>query len=159
MSYLKVKHNIEVAHRLYELEGKCENIHGHSMWVELKLFGHVNSKGVLEGLAFADIKKEFRGFLDSTFDHHLLLNENDPWARELLIPEWVDDAWIIPQRANPTRLPGLMPMPADPTTENLAKWIAEWAVYTFKLPVDIHVQETPVNGAGWSARPKNGDQQ
>jgi 6-pyruvoyl-tetrahydropterin synthase len=151
MTFLMVRHNIEVAHRLYELEGKCENIHGHSMWVELKLFGHVNSKGVLEGLSFGEIKKQFRGFLDGTFDHHLLLHEKDPWAGLL---EKVSDL-----DGYPAQLPGLMAMPGDPTTENLAKWIADWAVDTFHLPCDVLVHETGVNASGISVKPKNGDKQ
>jgi len=169
MTFLMVRHNIEVAHRLYELEGKCENIHGHSMWVELKLFGHVNSKGVLEGLSFGEIKKQFRGFLDETFDHHLLLHEKDPWAAplyRLLAEDWVDptDPKAAPRTmyglvdyASKGRLPGLMTMPGDPTTENLAKWIADWAVDTFHLPCDVLVHETGVNASGISVKPKNGD--
>lgn len=163
MSFLQVRHNIEIAHRLYELEGKCENIHGHSCWVEMKLYGHVNSKGILEGLAFGDLKKKFRGFLDSTFDHHLLLNEKDPWAGKLVHPyqsAW-GEAHETPSYGYSMKdlghLPGLMPMPGDPTTENIAKWIANWATDQYHLPVDIYVQETHVNGAGWSARPKNGN--
>lgn len=148
MSFLVVRHNMEVAHRLYELEGKCEQIHGHSMWVDLKLYGQVNKHGVLEGISFGDLKKEFRSFLDSTFDHHLLLNEQDPWAGPVALPDGSQgDGKFI------TQLPGLMVMPGDPTTENLAKWIAEWAVLEFKLPADVVVHETDVNAAGYSAKP------
>lgn len=158
MTFLMVRHNIEVAHRLYELEGKCENIHGHSMWVELKLFGHVNTKGVLEGLSFGEIKKEFRGFLDGAFDHHLLLNEKDPYAQGIWPMEEGQKSIVDMTTGNRKyTLPGLMVMPGDPTTENLAKWIADWAVDTFHLPCDILVHETGVNAAGHSARPKNGD--
>lgn len=168
MTYLVVRHNIEVAHRLFELEGdKCQQIHGHSCWVEMKLHGHVNSKGILEGLSFGEIKKAFRTHLDTNFDHHLLLNEKDPWAGRLFreVPqEWVEaDTGLGPRTAYGVDtntngyLPGLQTVPGDPSTENIARWIANWAVDTFHLPVDVHVQETHVNGAGWSARPMNGD--
>lgn len=152
MTFLVVKHNIEVAHRLFELEGdKCQQIHGHSMWIEMRLHGHVNSKGILEGLSFGDIKKQFRGYLDSTFDHHLLLNKNDPWAKDLDPEQRYDGS------AKPMLLPGLVTLPGDPSTENIARWIANWAVSTFHLKVDVHVQETHVNGASYSAQPRNGD--
>lgn len=151
MSFIVVRHNIEVAHRLYELEGKCEQIHGHSMWVELKLHGAVNSKGVLAGLSFGDVKKRFRSFLDSTFDHRLLLNHNDPWAGMLAMPDGSQEGG-----SRMVYLPGLIAFPGDPTTENLAKWIAEWAIDEFQLYADVIVHETSVNAAGYSARPKNG---
>lgn len=147
MSFIQVRHNIEVAHRLYELQGKCENIHGHSMWVDLKLHGAVDSKGILAGLSFGDVKKRFRGFLDETFDHHLLLNQADPWATLLGLD-------LGGKQLH--NLPGLMSMPGDPTTENLARWIAEWAVDEFKLYADVVVHETSVNAAGFSAKPRNG---
>lgn len=133
---IEVRHNIEVAHRLYQTPGKCENIHGHSMWVTLKLCGAVDKNGILEGLNFADVKRKFRGFLDEAFDHHLLLNEEDPWARSF-------DA--AGQKVG--QLPGLMITPGDPTTENLARWIGEWAGNEFRLDVTVHVRETHVNAA------------
>jgi len=87
-------------------------------------------------LEFGDVKQKFRHFLDQNFDHHLLLNEKDPWARD-----------IIPYTSS--RLPGLTAMPGDPTTEHLAKWIAEWAMEEFASPVDVVVHETAVNSAGY----------
>lgn len=145
MSYVVVRHNIEVAHRLYELPGKCENIHGHSMWVELKLHGHINKHGILESLDFGSIKKKFREYLDGTYDHHLLLNVDDPWSQPIETVQAYQDA------TGAVSLPGLVTMPSDPTTENLAKWIAQWATNEFGLNADCHVQETHVNGAGASA--------
>lgn len=161
MSFIVVRHNIEVAHRLFELEGnKCQNIHGHSMWVEMKLHGHLNVHGILEGLDFGSVKKAFREYLDTTYDHHLLLNKNDPWADSLGALK------VLTENTHPNdkvqsllatsdlfeSLPGLITTPGDPTTENLAKWIANWATRTFQLNVDVHVQETHVNGAGHSEK-------
>lgn len=141
MPILTIRHNIEVAHRLYELPGKCENIHGHSMWVELAVQGHIGETGILRtnggGQSFGDMKKTFRGYLDETFDHHVLLNEQDPWAQPA----------ILPTGSSREYLPGLQIMPADPTTEHLALWISEWAANEFQADVTVKVNETSVNAA------------
>jgi len=108
------------------------------MWVDLSLLGEVNANGILEGISFGDAKKKFRGFLDSTFDHHLLLNQDDPWAK----PVFVDN-----DNPRAEHLPGLMTFEGDPTTENLARWIAEWAVGEFQLSAEVTVHETSVNAA------------
>lgn len=140
MPLLTVRHNMEVAHRLYELPGKCENIHGHSMWVELSVQGHINDKGILRvnggGLSFGDMKKVFRQYLDVTFDHHVLLNENDPFAGKVTL-----------KTGDIEHLPGLQAMPQDPTTENLALWISEWASTEFQSNTSVTVHETSVNAA------------
>lgn len=153
LPFITVRHNIEVAHRLYELAGKCENIHGHSMWVDLKIYAALNATGVAGGLEFGAVKKAFRTFLDETFDHHLLLNESDPWAQGVIK---MVDLELEAQRSDPNfaslakQLPGLMVMPQDPTTENLAKWIAQWADSTWHRPVEVVVHETSVNAAGFA---------
>lgn len=148
LPFIQVRHNIEVAHRLYNLPGKCQNIHGHSMWVDLKIYAALNSTGVAGGLEFGEVKKLFRGFLDNNFDHHLLLNEDDPWASPLRqrMASTVRTGDYVPYHP----LPGLMAMPGDPTTENLAKWFAEWAHEQWGRPVGVLVHETSVNAAGYS---------
>lgn len=133
---LKVRHNIEVAHRLSLLKGKCEQIHGHSMWVTAEFEGRVNDKGILLGMDFGSVKAMFRQHLDTTYDHHLLLHEKDP--------------------VSGTALPGLMTVPGDPTTENISRWIGEWCQDAYKRQglhrVKIEVWETSTNSATWEAR-------
>jgi 6-pyruvoyltetrahydropterin/6-carboxytetrahydropterin synthase len=134
---LRVKHNIEVAHRLFLLPGKCERIHGHSMWVDLLIVGEVDKRtGLLAGLDFAEVKKSFRKYLDDYFDHSLLLNEDDTWANY--------------------DLPGLRKCIGDPTTENIARWVGEAAQVMWGHTYGVHaftceVQETRVNAAIWSS--------
>jgi 6-pyruvoyl tetrahydropterin synthase/QueD family protein len=146
MPVLKVRHNIEVAHRLYRTRGKCEAIHGHSMWVELELHGTVAPEtGMVSGLDFGVVKQNFRKYLDNSYDHHLLLNDEDPFAGNLNIQD--EEGWV--------RLPGLVVMPGkDPTTENIALDISLWAKNTFifntsppdPYHVGVTVWETHVNG-------------
>lgn len=128
---LQVRHNIEVAHRLSLLPGKCEAIHGHSMWVDLELGGGLNGAGLLGGLDFGSVKRAFRGHLDAEFDHRLLLNRDDELAA--------------------LDLPGLRRCLGDPTTEHIAQWIGEWAVDQFPTCHGwrVRVQETHVNAASW----------
>lgn len=159
-----VRHNIEVAHRLFDTKGKCEAIHGHSMQVHLEIPGQLDRFGLLDGLEFGAVKKLFRDYLDSTYDHHLLLNENDPWASVVVTKSglekrgYLDDSVeaMLAQADLFETLPGLQPVPGDPTTENIAKWIAEWGVQTFARTCEVIVEETLVNAATYVSRPRNG---
>lgn len=139
MASIKVKHNVEMAHRLFLTPGKCEAIHGHSWWIDLQLFGYTDEKGILAGLNFSTVKEVFRGYLDTNFDHRLLLNHNDPWAQPI---------WSVPDNDKVT-LPGLATFAGDPTTENFAWEIGVWANQTFNLPTVVDVWETRVNNAQW----------
>lgn len=152
---LTVKHNIEVAHRLSMTPGKCENIHGHSMQVELSITGEINEAGLLvpnahatessankNPIEFGELKEWFRGQLDRRLDHHLLLKWDDEFAQ-------------VPEGFKP--LPGLAKMADDPTTENIAKMIYDWAYRQYiqmelqpmagRSSIIVKVEETAVNSA------------
>lgn len=145
--YVELNHNIEVAHRLSLLPGKCQQIHGHSMKVHIKLYGHPDKDGIFEGLDFGDLKKRFRTYLDTHFDHKLLLNEEDPWTTIFHLHDPLPNDPIEGRQ-----LPGLVEVAGDPTTENLVKWIGKWALEEFRLPVDVHIDETCTNAVGMSFR-------
>lgn len=137
---IAVKHNIEVAHRLFELPGKCEQIHGHSMWVTMELFGPVNDKGILGGIEYGDLKRIYRQHLDEVYDHRLLLNAMDPFARPIFEVDksaTVDGEYFEVHKDRQVFLPGLQAMEGDPTTENIAKWIAQ----NMKLEIAAHFNE------------------
>lgn len=149
---IEIRHNIEVAHRLWKLEGdKCQQIHGHSMWVAVQLEGAYLLDGILHDfkdrkLDFGSVKKSLRGYLDSTYDHRLLLNKDDPFAKQMAFvhrpildePAYYEDA---------DQLPGLQALPDDPSTENLAIWIAQWTAQQFACDTMVRVNETHVNSA------------
>lgn len=143
-------HNAEIAHRLYLTPGKCQRIHGHSLTIRLELFGDVDETGKLVGMDFADIKAAFRGEIDTNLDHSLLLNGDDELTAQLVQAREVLNKGEL---AIPFYLPGLTRCAGDPTTENIAKWLAEWASMRFAVPglysVRIHVTETGTNGAGY----------
>jgi 6-pyruvoyltetrahydropterin/6-carboxytetrahydropterin synthase len=131
---IKVRHNVEMAHRLSLVEGKCRQIHGHSWWVELEIVGPVDEFGILR--EFGEVKQAFRHYLDETFDHKLLLNRDDP----------------IVEPPVTKRFPGVRLTPGDPTTENVARWIGHWAQWHFggQYCYNVVVWETAVNCATWT---------
>jgi 6-pyruvoyl-tetrahydropterin synthase len=152
-----VKHNIEVAHRLLNLPGKCQQIHGHSMLVTLEIHADKDTNGYALGpdgtpIDFGSLKKEFRGYLDQIWDHHLHLNENDPLAGEIQVV----DRDARGRYQNPAGmegdsiyLPGLCRWPADPSVENIAKWIHDFMQSSLPgMSIHITVNETATNGAG-----------
>lgn len=142
MNIIGVKHNIEVAHRLFESPGKCENIHGHSMWVTLKLQGVIDQHGLLDGLDFGEVKRYFRNALDTELDHRLILNVADPYARQIAT---VDESGAN----NWGTLPGLQLWDGDPTTESLARRIGTQMGVQFSRVHSVTVWETAVNCAEW----------
>lgn len=127
---IAVRHNIEVAHRLWQLPGKCEAIHGHSMWVRLELHGELDERGLLAGMDFGAVKRAYRQHLDTHFDHRLLLDADDPITAQ--------------------HLPGLRVTAGQPTTENIAKAIGDWAQSCYRCRGMVTVHETHVNAASWS---------
>jgi 6-pyruvoyltetrahydropterin/6-carboxytetrahydropterin synthase len=129
---IRIRHNMEMAHRLVLTPGKCRQIHGHSWKVTLTITGEPSSTtGVL--VEFGEAKTAFRGYLDRQFDHQILLNQADPISRLML--------------------PGQRTILGDPTTENVARMIYEWAEGQFgpRLRYQVEVWETDVNCATYPA--------
>jgi 6-pyruvoyl-tetrahydropterin synthase len=153
---LMVKHNMEMAHRLSQDTTKCKQIHGHSMQVTLVFLNlregdngmAVNNLNEVVELGAA--KRRFRDHIDSVYDHHLVLNETDPFAGNLYFhgEDWEDNNPAgEPTNGGQAFLPGLTTSPGEPTVENLAKWIGEWGASTFRCDVVCHIDETRTNGA------------
>ncbi len=143
---------MEMAHRLHLTPGKCENIHGHSWWVTLTVWGQVDSNGLLQGIDFGEAKSFLRGYMDEKYDHHLLLNSQDPFARAL----YNSDSAGRPT-GDRSVLPGLVKFRGDPTTELIAARIGEdmLAGFSRRWNVDelaVDVWETSVNNARWESR-------
>lgn len=124
-----VERTVEMAHRLILTEGKCNNIHGHSMRFKVTLQGEPDATGKLEGWDLSWIKEQINELLDLRFDHHLILNAEDPFA--LLDPP----------------LPGMIPFRGDPTIENIAKHVHDAVAYALRWECLVEVVETGTNSA------------
>ncbi len=70
MFEVRVEKTIAAAHRLFDYDGPCENMHGHNYRVEIAYTGtELDRFGML--VDFTDIKRAFHAVLD-TLDHTYL---------------------------------------------------------------------------------------
>ncbi len=96
-------------HRLMDYDGKCRQIHGHNGKACVTLAGdRLNALGMT--VDFVEIKRVVGTWIDANFDHTLLLHQDDPLVGVL-------------KSAGEK----VLPLPVNPTTENLAKIIYEYA--------------------------------
>jgi len=120
-------------HRLLNYVGKCRNLHGHNGRVQISLEAEsLDDRGML--VDFTDIKKSISTWIDDELDHRMILHEDDPalpMLRELNEPVFV--------------------IQSNPTAENIARLIFEFAAAE-KFPVaDVTLWETPKSSATYSA--------
>lgn len=139
---VSVRHNFETAHRLPHLSGKCENLHGHSWWVEVTVTAAQLAAGTV--VEFGAYKRELRRWIDQNLDHGTMLGPGDP-----LLP-------LL--RAEGCKVYAVQDWP---TVENVAGLLADVA----RLILDdlvrapgayvsrVHLAETHVNAATWEADP------
>ena len=122
-------------HRLQGHAGKCANLHGHNGTIKIDLRNNqLNSQGMVTD--FIDMKKTIGEWIETTLDHHLILQESDPLVDIL-------------QENGET----VLTLPVDPTAENLAKLIYEKAE-DFGLPVcAVSVWETEKCAAEYRKKP------
>jgi 6-pyruvoyltetrahydropterin/6-carboxytetrahydropterin synthase len=96
-------------HRLLGHPGKCGRLHGHNGVLRITLRAQVlDGQGMVAD--FDDISSEMRSFLDSRFDHRLLLHREDPVVAAL-------------RAAGET----FVALEVSPTAENLARLAFEHA--------------------------------
>ncbi|MBC9731151.1 6-carboxytetrahydropterin synthase [Streptomyces sp. TRM68367] len=143
MRAVTVRHNFETAHRLPHLPGKCVSLHGHSWWTEVTVeAADLDPSGLV--VEFGPFKRELRGWIDANLDHGVMLCPDDP-----LVP-------VL--RANACKV---YEVDGCPTVENVAALIAATAAEALDRLVRapgayvsrVHVQETHVNAATWTADP------
>lgn len=71
-----IRHNFETAHRLPNLGGKCQNLHGHSWWCEITVMAADLADGTV--VEFGAFKAGVRRWIDGCLDHGCMLGAADP---------------------------------------------------------------------------------
>ena len=135
--------DFEMAHALWNYDGLCSNIHGHSYKLFVTLIGSINNniESPKNGMVvdFGDIKKWVKTSLVDEFDHALLVNEKADFQ----------SLQISKQMFNRLKI-----MSFQPTCENLLLYIAE--KIKAQLPeqlklFSLKLQETATSYAEWFA--------
>ena len=133
MYYVSKIFHFDAAHRLYDYEGKCHNLHGHTWKVEITLSGELNDEGMV--VDFNKIEDVVGSFIDDTLDHSTILNEKDSLLKK------IDTKHVVLEN--------------DPTSEHLAEFI--YNVVSQRLPEttieSVTVWESPTSYATFK-RPK-----
>lgn len=155
MNGITVRHNFETAHRLPQLGGKCQSLHGHSWWVEVTVEAPALAPDgtVVE---FGEFKAALRTWIDHYLDHGTMLGFADPLV-PMLIAEGCKVA--VFGRHDPSMGADICSDLRWPTVENVAVLLGRVATITLAdciratdaQVVAVHVEETHVNAATWLA--------
>lgn len=135
--------HFEMAHTLYEYDGLCRNIHGHSYNLEITCIGkpriepgHPKDGMVLD---FSELKEIVKSRVVSRFDHALMVNRLVSDKQKELLKQTTQRIIFVD---------------FQPTSENIAAYIAE--ILQQHLPegvtlFSIRLYETVTSFAEWFA--------
>ena len=133
----------EMAHALYNYDGKCKNIHGHSYKLEVTVIGQplAEQGHAADGLIidFGDLKKIVNAQVVDIFDHALVMKKG--YARKLT--EALDDSF---ER--------LLYVDYQPTCENLIADFADKIKNSLPKQASLHhliLHETATAYCEWYA--------
>ena len=135
--------HFEMAHALFQYDGLCRNIHGHSYNLQVSLIGKVKKEpghpkdGMV--LDFGDLKKVVKSKIVDRFDHALMVNS-------LFTKSQID---LLKQTSE-----RIIVVDFQPTSENIVTYIAE--ILKQHLPsgvslFSIRLYETVTSYAEWFA--------
>jgi 6-pyruvoyltetrahydropterin/6-carboxytetrahydropterin synthase len=111
-------------HRLLHYDGKCRHLHGHNGRAVIALESErLDALGMV--IDFTRIKRVINAWIDETLDHKMLLHKDDP-----LLP-------LLRQQGEP-----IYAMDVNPTAENIARLIYEFAAAQGFPVVEVHLWET-----------------
>ena len=112
-------------HRLLNYDGKCRYLHGHNGRAVIVIESEqLDSRGMV--LDFSDIKRVVSQWIDQKLDHRMILHRQDP-AVEMLT-----------QLGEPLFL-----VDTNPTAENIAKLIFDFAASAGFPIIEVDLWETP----------------
>ena len=112
-------------HRLLNYSGKCRYLHGHNGRVRITIAASgLDDRGMV--LDFTEIKRVVNRWIDEQLDHRMVLHRDDP-----VVP-------VLKEMGEPMYL-----LDANPTAENIAKEIFDFAVAEGFPVVEVLLWETP----------------
>jgi 6-pyruvoyltetrahydropterin/6-carboxytetrahydropterin synthase len=118
-------------HRLLDYRGKCRNLHGHNAKAEIELAtSSLDRLGMV--IDFEKIKRVVKDWIDRKLDHKMLLHEKDPF-----VP-------LLRKKKEPVFL-----MPCNPTAENIARLIYDYASKKGLPVLRVTLWETPSSFASY----------
>jgi 6-pyruvoyltetrahydropterin/6-carboxytetrahydropterin synthase len=120
------------AHRLYNYQGNCHNIHGHEYKVEVTFEGSQDALGII--IDFRVIKDKCQTWVDENWDHAYIYHPEDEVGTYLTNKGF-----------------RTFDMGANPTAENMSRFLFDQFFYiteeeSAKL-VNVRVYETPTSWA------------
>jgi 6-pyruvoyltetrahydropterin/6-carboxytetrahydropterin synthase len=131
----------EMAHALWNYDGLCKNVHGHSYILFITVIGKpitdIDSRKIGMLIDFGDLKKIIDEEIISKFDHSLLLNE------KAVISEIFENSEMFERKHI---------LPFQPTCENLVIYFARLLEYKFPPDVTLYkikLYETAGSYAEW----------
>jgi 6-pyruvoyltetrahydropterin/6-carboxytetrahydropterin synthase len=135
--------HFEMAHTLYEYDGLCRNIHGHSYYLEVTLIGEPRNepKHPKDGMVmdFGEMKELVKTQIVNRFDHALMVNSLIPEKQKEILRQ-TNERFIV--------------VDFQPTSENMVVYIAE--ILQQHLPsgvnlFSVRLYETATSFAEWFA--------
>lgn len=133
----------EMAHALWDYDGLCKNIHGHSYILQVTVIGvpNNNDNDPKNGMVmdFGDLKKIVNEEVVTPMDHSIVVSEKAPSQQLLALPQMSDRYHITPYQ---------------PTCENMlidfARRIAQKLPHNVEL-FSLKLHETGNSFAEWYA--------
>ena len=111
-------------HRLLNYDGKCRHLHGHNGRAIITLQAdRLDNLGMV--IDFSTIKRVIGGWIDAQLDHRMILHKDDPALA------------YLQNQGEPIFL-----MDVNPTAENIAKLIFDYAVQQGFPVVEVKLWET-----------------
>ncbi len=135
--------HFEMAHTLYEYDGLCRNIHGHSYNLEVTISGEPRNEpghpkdGMV--LDFSELKNIVKTHIVNRFDHALMVNRLVPGNQQELLRQTTERIMVVD---------------FQPTSENIAIYISN--ILQQHLPAGVNLfgirlYETETSFAEWYA--------
>lgn len=136
-------YDFEMAHALWNYDGLCKNIHGHTYKLYITVIGEpiANPSDQKNGMVidFGNLKRIIKGEIVDKLDHSLVLNSQSPHEKLLQLNEMYERHFVFD---------------FQPTCENLVIWM----VHKIKplLPQGVELKkvklyETASSSAEWDA--------